>query len=182
MKVSLNDYVDSPNFSRGKRSVFCCSIRISVPVSLAAIVDFVEVENQIDVWHRVLTLAKLHSDSRMGKEEKLNCLMAFAFQRIIGDYSLNRLLRTSDPWGSTELKSSNSHHSIKVPNFLFDASEHVFGSSWKNTHASSELDKAVSIIESKNVRVTKTRLSAVFLDKLILSLSPKKYRFIEIDV
>lgn len=182
MKVSLNDYVDSPNLSREKRSVFCCSIRISVPISLVAIVDFIEMENQIDVWHRVLTLARLHSDSTMGKKEKLHCLMAFAIQRIIENYSLNRLLRTNDPWGSTELKSSDSHHSIQVPNFLFDASEHAFGSSWKNTHASYELDKAVSIIESKNVRVTKTRLNAVFLDKLILLLSPKRYSFIEIDV
>jgi|TARA_B110000196_G_C21134582_1_gene660340 hypothetical protein len=182
MKVSLNDYVNSPNFSREKRSVFCCSVRISVPISLAAIVDFIEVENRIDVWHRVLTLAKLHSDSKMGKKERLHCLMAFIIQRIIGDYSLNRLLRTDEPWGSTVLKSSNSAHSIQVPNFLFDASEHVFGSSWKKTHASAELDKVVSIIESKNIRVTKTRLSAVFFDKLILSLSSKKYGFIEIDV
>ena len=182
MKVNLHDYVDSPNFSRKKRFVFCCSIRFGVPVSLAAIVDFMEVENKIDVWRRVVTLATLHADSKMKKEERLHCLMAFAIQRIIENYSLNKLLRSDDPWGSTELKGNSSHHSINVPNFLFDASDHVFGSSWKNTHASAELDKAASIIESKNVRVTKTRLSAVFFDKLILSLSPKKYSLIEIDV
>lgn len=182
MKVSLHDYVNSPNFSREKRSVFCCSIRISIPVSLAVIVDFIEASNEVDVWRRVLTLARLHTDSKMGKEERLHCLMAFAIQRVIEDYSLNKLLRTDDPWGFTELNSGCSKYTINVPNFLFDASEHVFGSSWRNTHASGELDKAISIIESKNVRVTKNRLSAVFLDKLILSLSPKRYSFIKIDV
>lgn len=160
MKVSLGDYVDSPNLSREKKSIVCKSIRISVPAPLAAIVDSIDAEEGGDAWARILILSRLHTSFGVQREYSSNCVMAFAMQRILDGYSLNRLLRTSDPWGSSELSGRDTDYSIDVPNFIFDAAEYVFGSSWRTVYARSELDKAACIIESKNVRVTKRRLSA----------------------
>lgn len=182
MRISLGDYANLPNISRKKKTVVCKSFRIGVPVSLATIVDSIDCNEGGGVWCRIFILAKLHTSFGVRKEDASNCIMAFAMQYVLDDYSLNKLLRTKNPWGTTELKGKGTGCSVDVPNFIIDASECVLGSSWFSVYASDELDKAVSVLESKNIRVTKRRLSAFFVDKLILYLSPKKYQNLYLDV
>jgi len=182
MRVSLGDYIDLHSLSSKKKIVVCKSFRIGVPISLATIIDSIDCDEGGGVWTRVFMLSKLHSPFGVKKEQNSNCVMAFAIQCVLDGYSLNKLFRTNDPWGNTELKGKETGYSIDVPNFIIDAAEHTFGSSWFSVYASSELDKAVSIIESKNIRVTKRRLSVFFIDKLILCLVPKKYLNLHLDV
>lgn len=182
MLVNLSEYVDSPNLSRRKHSVYCRSFRVGVPPIMNAIISHLEKDAGNDVWSEVIMSARLHMNSQLTKGQALNCIMAFALQRVVKGYTLNRLLRSDDPWGVTEIKGKESGYVISVPNFLLDASEKLLGSGWKNLYAGSQIDKVSANIKMKRIGITRKRLEVIFFDKLIHLLIPTSYKYIKIDV
>jgi len=180
--ISLAEYVDSPHLSRRKCSVYCRSFRVGVPPIMSAVIGHLEKQTSNDIWSEVIMSARLHMGGVMTKEQSLNCIMAFALQRVVEGYALNRLLRASNPWGTSQLTGKETGHTVSVPNFLLDASDKLLGIGWKNLYAGAQIDKVANNIKAKHMCVTKKRLEVLFFDKLLHLLIPSNYKYIKIDV